>query len=213
MQKIKVNKVQPVGRDGTAIYDENGSRFSGFQPELKYVRPGDTVGIDVKVKGNYNNITSMKILQRGTAQGAATQAGGNYNGRERESIEAQTAFKGIIELACHLPAEGKLGVAYNKALDWALARLDRRDEPTLAAPIIKPAERNTGNGIDIDWLKEALRTLQNSGMQGWNNIAVIAGLNKITGYNARSVSEAVRPLTRKQADQFIREIQAALEQG
>jgi hypothetical protein len=213
MQKIKVNKVQPSGRDGTAIFDENGTRFSGFQPGLKYVRAGDTVGIDFEVKGNYNNITSMKILQRGAAQGAANQARRNYKGWERDSIEAQTAFKGIIELACHLPAEGKLGAAYNKALDWALARLDRGDEPILAAPIIKPAEKNTGNGIDIDWLKEALRTLQNSGIQGWSNIAVITSLNKITEYNARSVSEAVRPLTRKQADQFIREIQAALEQG
>ena len=213
MQKIKVNKIQPVGRDGTAVYDENGTRFSGFQPELKYVRPGDTVGIDVEVKGKYNNITSMKILQRGTAQGAATQAGGNYNGWERDSIEAQTAFKGIIELACHLPAEGKLGTAYEKALDWALARLDRRDGPIPAAPVIKPAEKNIGNGIDIDWLQEALRKLQNSGMQGWSNATVITSLNKITGYNARSVSEAIKPLSGKQANQFAREVQAALEQG
>jgi hypothetical protein len=214
MQRITVKKVQPTGKDGTAIFDENGTRFSGFQPELKYVRAGDTLGIEVEVKGKYNNITAVKILECGEKQRtAAASIGGNHCSGARESIEAQTAFKGIVELACHLPAEGKLGAAYEKALDWALARLGGKVEPKTAASIIKPPEKNTNNDIDTDWLKEALRTLQDNGAQGWSNAAVVASLNKVTGGSARSVSEAIKPLNRKQASQFVREVQTALEKG
>jgi hypothetical protein len=142
---------------------------------------------------------------------AMIQGYGNRNDELRTSIEAQTAFKGIVELACHLPVEGKLGAAYEKALDWALARLGDRVGPKSIAPPVKPAEKNLV--IDMEWLKRALRTLQDGGTPGWSNAAVVASLNRITGGNARSVSEAIKPLNRKQAEQFVREIRLALEKG
>jgi hypothetical protein len=220
MQRIRVEKVQPIGKDGTAIFDEEGTRFSGFQPGLKYVRAGDSIGIDIEVKGKYNNITAFKILEYG--QWTTIVPGGeNHSVADRESpsselrasIETQTAFKGIVELACHLPVEGKLGVAYEKALDWAITRLGGRFEFKSIISITKQTEKSTNNGIDTDWLKRALKTLQDSGTQGWSNAAVVASLNRITGNNARSVSEAIKPLNRKQANQFIGEVRAALEKG
>jgi hypothetical protein len=213
MQKIKVNRVEPTGRDGTAIFDENGARFSGFQPELKYVRAGDTVGIEVEVNGKYNNITAVKALQRGMGQRTAALTGGNNCSGEQGSIEAQVAFKGIIELVCHLPAEGKLGAAYEKALDWAVERLGRKAGPGPVQIAIRSPEKASNNDIDMAWLKEALQTLQDSGIPGWSNAAVTASLNRTTGGNAKSVSEAARLLNRKQAEKFVREIRAAMNKG
>ena len=70
---------------------------------------------------------------------------------ERESIEAQTAYKGIMELASSGQGEiienTKLHDAFNVALDWALARLSttlpKQPAPKATTGPKKPIEERT----------------------------------------------------------------------
>ncbi len=163
MQKIKVIKVEskPTAKGGTmvAVFDEKNTRFSGFLKELQDVKAGDTIEAEIQVDGKYNNITAVKILEHGQIAGgpSANQSGSSdamskeewaeKNRIERNSIEAQVAFKGIMEVAASGYRSEEFDLVFYKALDWASEKLGGQPvKPVQQAPKVK-------SEADKDWDK------------------------------------------------------------
>ncbi len=117
MQQIKIKEIKEVrGRTGTIFYavtDDKGGEFTTFDPNIVSVNPGSLLEIDVKVDGKYTNIQpGWKLLEAEKREEVKVPAPPEKGAEpkptygktsaqieaERRSIEAQTAYKGIIEL-------------------------------------------------------------------------------------------------------------------
>ena len=90
-----------------------------------------------------------------------------------------------------------------------------KPEPVEApeVPVASSPVPQSESYIDMDWLKESLKTLQGNPetAKGWRNTDVILYLNSMTGAKAKTVIEALKPLTREQAEDFTNQIQKALD--
>jgi len=91
-----------------------------------------------------------------------------------------------------------------------------------AAPVVSvtpPKQTNEGNVkgeqeksiIDLAWLEESLKTLQEKGLKAWSNAATVRYLISITHQESKSVSDAAYKLNREQAEAFVKKVQEALE--
>ncbi len=107
MQKIKITKVEkkPTEKGGVlvAVWDTDGIRFSGFKKSLQAIEVGDTIEIEVEVKGEFNNITELKSISKGTGT-AAAPIGQEPAKERRESIDQEVAIKEIgRQIAARVP--------------------------------------------------------------------------------------------------------------
>jgi hypothetical protein len=99
MQKIKIAKFETgTTKNNDTIYtvtDDAGAKFSGFgtAPDCKQ---GDTIEAEVEVKGKYNNLKSVKVVERGA--GAEPQRKPETPDARNSSIEAQSAAHDITTL-------------------------------------------------------------------------------------------------------------------
>lgn len=129
MQKVTVKEVTPptAKNKPTVIVTSDGSRMSGFQSDLKSVKPGAVLEVEIEVKGNYNNIKEFKEISPGSAS-----PGNNEVYREdpakRASIEAETATKNVMNSYTQLLIAGvsipeKLEKLWDKSLDWCDAKI------------------------------------------------------------------------------------------
>lgn len=73
------------------------------------------------------------------------------------------------------------------------------------------ASKEEASPINLDWLKENMVILQGKGLKAWTNANVLSYLNTITGKEATKVSEAVKNLSKEQADAFASKIQETVE--
>jgi len=173
MQKITVKEVKgPLGKGEKKFYavvDTEGAEFTTFDSAVKQITPGSILEIEPEVKGKYLNIKEFKVIEEGAGESKASTNGGGYKrdteGIEFEyrlkarleqiknaSIEAQTAYNGIITAAC----AGKLlftGEVAMKAFKWAEAKLDASMKAPAAEP--KPVVKSemkveTGKGEEVD---------------------------------------------------------------
>lgn len=64
--------------------------------------------------------------------------------------------------------------------------------------------------IDLAWLRESLKALQDKKLKKWSNRETIAHLNTITGSQATTVTAAVKALNKEQSEAFVKEIQDIL---
>lgn len=152
MQQIIVREVRgPLGKGEKKFYaikDDKGGEFTTFDPSVSKLTPGSIIEAEIKVEGKYVNIQEWKLIEAGPAN-AQPGAGGQYKrdtegirfeyelkaylqGIERASIEAQTAYNGLIkvlELVSISPTTEKFihklapGIL-QKALAYAESRLD-----------------------------------------------------------------------------------------
>ena len=191
MQKITVKEVRgPLGKGDKKFYavvDEKGGEFTTFDAKVSDLTQGSVIEgeITVTVKGDktYVNMGDWKLLEAGTAPAQAS-GGGQYK-RDTEgirfeyelkayienvkhvSIEAQTAFNGIVKLAEVATISDKIDTLvadltpelWRKALTWAESRLDqsmvRKAVPEAPQKPQKGPEKNgarvtTGNGDPVD---------------------------------------------------------------
>ncbi len=65
--------------------------------------------------------------------------------------------------------------------------------------------------IELDWLKEQQTILLNKGIGSWSNKGIVEKIRAITGKDSKSVREAVGYLDKKQAEEFVKEIQEAVD--
>ena len=172
MQKVKVAKVSiktGTNKNGewinTRITSDTNVVFSTFHKSAQEIVVGDLIEIEPQVSDKGNNFDEYTILEKSTAP-APTPASSDSppNGAykrdteaihleyglkahlqaiERASIEAQTAYNGIISLANTRGLDDKLTPIYEEAIAWARVKMSA----TLAnqAPV---AATGAKSGID-----------------------------------------------------------------
>lgn len=127
MQKIMVADVsvkEGTNKRGTyvqtTVTSDDGTKFSSFADSATSIEVGDLIEIEVVVKGNYNNFTEVKTLEKGTGQPKSS------NGQDIKgaSIEAQNAYSGVIQLIIHdkIKPDGSLALT---ALAYAASKLSQ----------------------------------------------------------------------------------------
>uniref|UniRef100_A0A6M3KKN9 Putative DNA recombination protein n=1 Tax=viral metagenome TaxID=1070528 RepID=A0A6M3KKN9_9ZZZZ len=65
--------------------------------------------------------------------------------------------------------------------------------------------------IDLQWLKDQMETLEGKGITAYSVKNVLSYLNVKTGHQDKKVSDAVRRLTKEQAEAFAKQVQDAVD--
>lgn len=152
LQKVNVKSVsrkEGTGEKGpwtnTSVTGEDGAVFGTFSKSALEIAAGDLIELDPVVKGKYINFSDWNMLEKGTGSVPAASTSASPNGGgfkrdidgirfkyqckaqivkgERASIEAQTAFKGIIELAPQLGQYPELVEVFQEAIAWARSKM------------------------------------------------------------------------------------------
>lgn len=136
MQTIKVKEIREVrGKTGKIFYavtDDKGGEFTTFDPNIIGVNPGSLLEIEPQVAGKYINLGEWKVLEEPKKEEVLVPTppieGKQPYGKtpaqfeaERHSIEAQVAFKGMIDLigiGREMPED-----LINLVFNWARVRL------------------------------------------------------------------------------------------
>jgi len=139
MQKIKIANIEVTEGDNDKghwskylIIGDDKTRVSSFDKGAASLKVGDTIEAEVEVKGKFTNLKSFKVVGHATEGKAPAPS---TNGKElppeyweakqrieRQSIEAQTAVKAILQHAEPVGEEAKR--IYLKALLWCEAKID-----------------------------------------------------------------------------------------
>ncbi len=146
----------------TRITGEDGAVFGTFHKGAAQIQKGDVIELDPIIKGKNINFEVWNMLEKSTGV-AETLSGSNPPYRrdtegiefeyklkaqlqeaERISIEAQTAYNGIIELVKESNAWKVDGfeALVKKAFKWTETRLDTSG-PGAEKPIEKPPQKAT----------------------------------------------------------------------
>lgn len=150
------------------VTGSDGAKFSTFDHKAADLQVGDTIEAEIEIKGNNNNLKSFKVLEHGTtpatpASPASSAPANNVMSKEdwrekarieRASIEAQVAFKGIIELFTGNnywqdggELQAKVYKVADRALDWAMEKLG--GAAVASVPASEPAKSKSD--ADKDW--------------------------------------------------------------
>ena len=137
MQKNVISSVERVAKPDKKVFFtvhfEDGGKATTFDAKIEQAGSGDTLKWEPVVSGKYTNIKDGFTVEKGSApstsaNGKPTMTPEDWAKKdriERASYEAQTAFKGVIELACspNFDQWDKLSDVLGKALDWASKKL------------------------------------------------------------------------------------------
>jgi hypothetical protein len=232
MQKINVKKVEcKPGKTGVLVivHDDKDAKFSAFTnkvPDLDKVIAGDVIEAEIQIDGKYANIISFKLLEHGTAPALSADTGTTKNDKtERDSYEAQTAFKGIIELFTGnnfwqgSPIEDEVYQSARVAIDWAVNKLggELKTEPIKREPVVhavKPLPntpdkqqdgQETGDKplpIDWDWLTETM------GIIHWTPKSAISHLQNVIKADVvkDDLKATVKKLSKEKAETFVKKL-------
>ena len=171
MQKIRVGRVErkPVGKGGimTTLFDEKGTRLSGFLASLQEVNEGDIINAEIQVETKdgkqYTNIASFEFVERaprGPAPAAPPAAPSvltfeqqfRLAREERRSREAIAAWDGIVRLASSQSyPSGDIDSLLEKGFRWAGERLGAGDIAEAPEP---PPPKDPGGAEAPDALKD-----------------------------------------------------------
>ena len=112
----------------TRVTGTDGQKWGGFDKSLQYLKEGDVIEItEMEIKGQNKNILKWRKVEDAGTQ--AKPGNGSYSKTpdqfniERRSYEAQTAFKGIVELLNGAHSELVPDDVRKGAFDWAKGRL------------------------------------------------------------------------------------------
>jgi hypothetical protein len=240
MQQITVKEVRgPLGKGEKkfwAIKDPQGGEFTAFDASIAKLTPGSIIEAEIEVKGKYVNITKWTLIEAGPAVTQQGAGGGTYKrdtegirfeyelkaylqAIERASIEAQTAYNGLIkvlELITISPAAEKLveklapGIL-KKALAYAESRLDiaMASKPP-QSPKAPPETEKAGGTSPGKAEKPSKTDFKNVGeLLTW---ALEQGINRTKFLEITQTTEATLPklnlLDAKQAlDEYLKEYQ------
>ena len=76
-----------------------------------------------------------------------------------------------------------------------------------------PKDNEAISPIDLGWLKEQLTFLQGKGLSAWSNRNIVSYLNSLTGKKTTSVTDAVKALSKEDAERFMNHLNDALRQA
>ncbi len=126
-----------------AVKSQKGTEYMTFDKKVKHLGPGSVIDIGEpeEDRGKLKFKEVVEVVSEVAPAPTNGSGGGGYK-RDTEgitheytlkarlqelqsrSIEAQTAFNGIIELCKHGVMGERFQEVYDKALDWAVVRLD-----------------------------------------------------------------------------------------
>ena len=194
--------------------------FDAHHQEVATANLGKRVRVmyEMDKTGKYRNVQSIMPAPDEVPSSGGTQmspeAWAEKDRLEQWSIESQTAYKGLIELAKTGYEEGtKLAKAIDAALDWALAHLrsiplsdikqaekDKEYWPTHT----KAAAQETKHVMNPDRLKESLDKAK------WSEARVIDWLKSKANYQGLNLSgkfqDIIDRMSQEQAEFLIKEI-------
>ncbi len=190
----------------TNITGADGAKFSSFDHKAAELKAGDTIEAEIEIKGKNNNIKEWKLISSAPITSPPTSNNPSSNSMskedwaekdriERASIEAQVAYKGIMEVMANLQSDeiikagSKLEIAFNQALDWAIGKLGGK-----VSPKPSPEATKTKSDGDNDWDKLGAEREQ------LNNQTAIQQLNaaiKENGYNPLHITSHIKTKYRK----------------
>lgn len=174
--------------------------LAGYQP-----LPAEEITEDMKQpkpnkKGHYCELHALNFFMKGKMKSYAHPIGdtGEWCHEHKEQPKVDITTNRIVE-----PKVQKTAVA------------DEPEEKPESLPDAVTPE-NTGIGeepspIDLDWLKDQLGVLQGKGLKAWTNTNVLSYLNAVTGQKSGKISEAVKLLTKEQAEAFVAKVQEAVD--
>ena len=208
MQKVKIADVSvKKGTNdkgpwtNTRVTGEDGAIFGTFSDSAQYIGKGDLIELEPVVKGKNINFSDWNMLEKGTGASSASGTpapanGGGYKkdidgmraeyvmkarlqAIERASIEAQTAYNGIISLAAgvgpqeRFPDDSPILEALSEAIAWARQKMaatlvnqapseaagatpeapqpDVRVETSVSLPYVEPEEPFPHIGALLAW--------------------------------------------------------------
>jgi len=134
-------KSTKIGRTGTnekgdweliVVTSDDGTDYTTFHKGAKNLLPGTVIEVgEVIIKNNKHSFKEYTVISAPTVpvvpvsngHGMTPELWSEKDKLQRQSIETQVCFKGIIELAASPNFEqwDKLNLALDAALDWALA--------------------------------------------------------------------------------------------
>jgi len=190
------------------LIGEDGTEFTTFDASAQEVGVGGIIELEPVIKAGKINFTDFKIIQKGsfqapppprpegTAPAMTPDMWDKKQQVERHSIETQTIFKGIMELAkaciekeTNIGSMVKFNPVYDAALDWAMAHFtgEKPAKPAATKPTPQPPQRATGaSKEDLSSLVfpdagKLLTYLTNDlGMNGYERTAATAGYDLTT---------------------------------
>jgi len=161
MQELVIDRVEEKqprsgGNPFYIVYGQNGEEITDFDPAFKGFGKGTRLNYEPKLDGSHTNFARWELIELiaadgGTAGPARPDKPDTEGIGELASIEARTAFSGIIELV----KADKLEIGHAKvveALEWASARLAAtRDATGAGEPIKDPKTPFPHIGGLLDW--------------------------------------------------------------
>lgn len=157
--------------------------------------------VETTQRGEYTNRKVTAI--EGVGGGGGWQGGGRQESPEHKaSIETQVAVKAVTEL---LAADKKVPRDIKDSYDaWLRAKLQA--QPVVESPpeaTTATTEPSSVEGIDMDWLKQSLETLQWAEVIGW-----LTEKYELTG---NKVSEIIAKMNELQKADFVKEVKNRLQ--
>jgi len=223
-EKLSFKAKDPDGKDYW-YFTFSKRLFSSIQKDKEIEADVDISSHDFE--GNTyidRKVTEVYVDGKSVAPKSSGGYGGGYRTYDKASIEAQVAFKGVIELMTHdvVTKKDKLG---KMAMAWAMEKMGAKETPETVKfeSDIEQAEKDveelfepdTGNAkeaaqppkepIDMDWLKESLLKAK---FPEKTAVSWIVSKFKVKG----GLLEDVLPrLTKEQQEEFVKEIQDRLD--
>lgn len=221
---MKVSNIeQAVGVDGPIwVISFEEKKLTLTEKEKPSYSIGDEIPFDLEVvkpeKGKWY------YVRKGDKADKKFQGGKRSYGKSPEELELSTksfALSYAKDLAVgKVISLAEVIVVADDFLDW----LKGKGEPPISPGEIKlttaprkPSEakvepQKADSLIDMDWLKESLKTLQSDPdtAKGWSNANVILYLNSMTQADAKTVTKAIEALDKKQAEDFVKQVERVL---
>lgn len=240
---VKSTKVAKTGTNKAGpwelivITSEDGTDYTTFHKGAKNLTAGAVIDIEPDIKEGKISFKEYKVISSPAAPpdgngrpGMTPELWAEKDRLERQSIESQVAFKGVVQIICAYIDKGVSLEKYHAvATDWAMARLQQPSEAVKAFQTPNPAEKALkvsqqvgqdieelwpeDSHIDMDWLKESLETLRSRHLRAWYEESLLSYMLTTYKVVATTVLGAAVELDKGQAAHFCKAIQGALDKS
>jgi len=157
--QITIKSVK-VGASGTndkgdweliVVTADDGSEFTTFDKSAKHINPGSVIEFEPKVKNNKTGFTKFTVISQGSVP-PPTEV--KRESSTNQSIEAQTAYKGLIEIYDKLEE-----TTQKRVIAWALIKMGVQDAKTNTKLDSRQDEPGDTGGDDTGRVGQAAKEL------------------------------------------------------
>lgn len=240
MQRGTIKEVKEIAKEGKKTFYEvifqDDAKATTFDAKIKQADFGDTLEFEVSVAGKYINLRDgWKLTKQTSSSEEGKPSGNGYQMSKEEWAEKQRIERASIESQKRADIIHRLWVAeklekddplVGKLLSW-LHKLEDNQTSTKAikqAPekelFTEEADQTTAESepiedkagfIDMEWLKESLKTLQDKKLKGWSESNLLLYMKTTYKVEAKTVLEGAANLDEGKATHFCKKIQDTLD--